>query len=386
LKLIFWLSLFLVTYTYLLYAVLIWIWMRLRGQKPTIPDSTFQPKVSILVACYNEASFIRQKLDNLLNIEYPEAQLEIVFVTDGSTDETVTLAASFAREHSQVSHYHSDERRGKQHAVDRVIPLLKGDIVVFNDCNTLVNKQALQKIVRHFANHKVGVVTGEKKILVKERDQVVSSGEGLYWKYESFLKRMDAAFYSAVGSPGELFAIRRSLYGPVPSDISIEDFYLSVQIVLKGYLNIYEPEAYAGELASLSLTDEFKRKRRIATGAFRTVFRLREIYSLKHLRFLFLYISHRVMRWTAAPVALLSLLVSSVLAQGVIYELFFWLQIAFYALALIGWLTSRFKTRMKLFYIPFYFVFMNTALAFGFFDFLRKRNNVVWEKVNRRLS
>ncbi len=365
----------------------IWIYLQLFGRQKRLHDIDHLETVSILVACFNEEQFIESKIDNLLKLKYPKDKLEIAFVTDGSTDNTMQLIQNrIDNGHKQIKLFHAPERKGKQHAVNRVIHQLQGDIVVFNDCNTIVNALAISQICQHFADGKTGVVTGEKKIIVRDADKVVSSGEGLYWRYESFLKRMDSDFYSAVGSPGELFAIRKSLYEEVPSDISIEDFYLSVKIVLKGFHNIYEPHAYASELSSASLKDEFKRKRRIATGAFRTMFSLTEIYQFKHLKFLILYFSHRVMRWMIAPIALLTLLISSCLIQETFYMWFFKIQLLMYVLALLGWMTSHLKTRFVLLYIPFYFMFMNTALFFGFVDFIRNKNNVVWEKVNRRLS
>ncbi len=340
---------------------------------------------SILVACYNEEDFIEDKIVNLLNLNYPRNKYEIVFVTDGSDDNTNSIILKYIEQHpTLIKLYYQPVRKGKQHAVNRVINLLSGAFVVFNDCNTSINEMSLQYLMAHFEDPKVGVVTGEKKIIVEGEDKVVSSGEGMYWKYESFLKKMESDFYSTVGSPGELFAIRKSLYSPVPKSISIEDFYLSMLIVLKAYRNVYEPLAYATEYSSLSLRDEFKRKRRIASGAYKTIISLTEIYSIKHLKFLFQYISNRIFRWFVAPIALVLLLISNLNLSGCFYTIVLTLQILFYAIALLGFLFRSAVTKYKFLYIPFYFIFMNFALLAGFYDFISNKNNVIWEKVNRR--
>lgn len=380
----FWLSLFLILYTYLLYAVLIKLYLLFNPRKE-INLQRVLPTVSILVACYNELSFIEDKINNLLDLEYNEDKISFVFITDGSDDNSHEIVERYINKFpNRIKLYHQNERRGKQHAINRVWPDLDSEIIVFNDCNTIINSDSIKHIVKHFSDDTVGVVNGEKKIIVSTTDDAVSSGEGLYWKYESILKTIDSDFYTSVGSAGELFAIRRSLYEPVPEGISIEDFYLSMKIVLKGYRNVYEPSAYAKEYASFSLKDEFKRKRRISSGAFKTVFNLTEIFQFKHAKTLFLYISHRVFRWIVAPICLVILLILNLFLDNAFYNTFLILQLAFYVLAFVGYIFRNSKTRLQIIFIPFYFVFMNVALFTGFIDFLRNRNHTIWEKVNRR--
>jgi cellulose synthase/poly-beta-1,6-N-acetylglucosamine synthase-like glycosyltransferase len=382
----FWASFIVIAYTYLLYAIIIKLILPFRTKtKPVFIDRIFS--VDVLVACFNEEDFVEEKIKNLLELNYSEEHISYVFITDGSTDKTVDIVTKYSEKYPQkIKLFHKDERKGKQHAINRVMPFLKSDIIVFNDCNTIINQESINHIVNHFHDVKVGVVNGEKKIIVNDSDDAVSSGEGLYWKYESFLKKTDSDFYTSVGSAGELFAIRRSLYEEVPSGISIEDFYVSMKIVLKGYRNIYEPKAYAKEYSSFSLSDEFKRKKRISAGAFKTIVTLKEIYQWKHKKVLFLYISHRVFRWTLAPLGMIALLVSNCFLEPQFYKVTFLLQIIFYLLALLGYLFSKTKIKLQILFIPFYFVFMNTALFFGFIDFLKDRNHTVWEKAQRRKS
>lgn len=385
LKIIFWLSLFIILYTYLLYGIVLWVYLKLFGNRTIRPDiKDNHPHVSILVACYNEEAFIKQKIENLIAVGYPENKLELAFVTDGSDDDTVMIIQKAISDGVKITHFHENERKGKQHAVDRVIHQLKGNIIIFNDCNTIINPESISKMVRHFANEEVGVVSGEKKIKVLRKDIAVSSGEGLYWKYESWLKSLDSNFSSAIGAAGELYAIRKELYEHVPKHISIEDFYLSMRIASKGYKNIYEPEAWAEEYSSYNLSEELKRKRRIAVGNFNTLISLKSVFRLSNWRLIFLYFSHRILRWAVAPFCLLLLLLTSLIINQGLYELMLYTQLCFYLIALTGWVLSGIRTKYSIVYAPFYFCFMNYALLLGFYDFIRKDNKVVWEKVQRR--
>jgi len=383
-KIIFWLSLAAILYTYLLYGILLWLYLKV-FKRPIQEqyDDDFIPSVSILVACYNEEDFIVSKIENLLNLDYPYDKLEIAFVSDGSNDKSMSIINSYIEKGIPITHFHENERKGKQHAVNRVINHLKGDIVIFNDCNTTINPDSVSKMVRHFTNEEVGVVSGEKKIKVLRKDIAVSSGEGLYWKYESWLKSLDSNFYSAIGAAGELYAIRKDLYEHVPKHISIEDFYLSMLICSKGFRNIYEPGAWAEEESSLNLMEELKRKRRIAVGAFNTIFSLMSIFNYSNLKLIFQYVSRRIFRWLIAPLCLILLIVTNLFLEGPFYNVILYFQILFYGLAILGWLLSGIRTKLKLLYAPFYFCFMNYALLLGLIDSIRKKNHVVWEKSKR---
>lgn len=384
-KLIFILSLILVFYTYLGYPLLLYFYYLLFPGRKKGYNPDYFPTVSFLIPCFNEEDFVLQKIENIAALEYPAEKIEFIFITDGSTDDTYSIVQqNFNSTTYKMILEHRDERKGKQHAIDRIIPELKSEIIIFNDCNTIVNEDAIKLMTRHFQLSNVGVVTGEKKVISNDKDEAVNSGEGMYWRYESFLKRMEGHFHTTIGSPGELFAIRKKLYESVPKDIAIEDFYLSMKIVLKSYRNIYEPGAIAREYGSASLGDEMKRKRRIASGAFTSMFRFPEIWKPRHWKTAFLYLSHRVFRWTLAPLGLLVMLLSNLfITEGV----FFWLllgQVLFYITALIGYLFHKRKIKFKIFFIPMYFLFMNYSLLLGFIDFCSNRKQVVWEKVERR--
>src|SRR5687768_16989282 len=258
---LFWIGLFIIFYTYAGYGLVIFILSKLRVKRKPINhlQDNDLPPVTVLVAAYNEEQCIEDKIANTLNLNYPKDKLSILFVTDGSTDSTPLIVKKF----HAVKLFHDFQRKGKIHAVNRVMKFVTTPIVVFSDANTLLNADALKNIVRHYQDEQVGGVAGEKRIYKNDEDNASGAGEGFYWKYESFLKKKDAEVYSIVGAAGELFSVRTALYQEPAENIIIEDFVLSMNICAQGYRFMYEPDAYAMETASASVKEEWKRKVRI---------------------------------------------------------------------------------------------------------------------------
>jgi cellulose synthase/poly-beta-1,6-N-acetylglucosamine synthase-like glycosyltransferase len=385
-KIIFWLSLFVIAYSYVGYGILLYVMVRVKKLLQKIPkssDHTYEPEVSLVVAAYNEEEFIHIKIKNTLELDYPREKLQVIFITDGSSDATPQIIRD-----SPFELLHQPERRGKVAAMNRAIGYVKAPIVVFCDANTLLNKECIRELVKHYTEPKVGAVAGEKKVLAGA-DAQAAGAEGIYWKYESFLKRLDSEFYSVVGAAGELFSVRTHLFERAQEDTIIEDFVQSLKVCLKGYVVRYEPKAYATESASLSMRDEQKRKVRICAGAFQAMSMLRELFNIfKYPVLSFQFISHRILRWTLCPVCLVLVLISNigiVLAGGDrIYTVLLGLQAVFYVLAIVGWLYANRNIKLKLLYIPYYFLFMNISVFMGFARFIQKRQTVLWEKAARQ--
>jgi biofilm PGA synthesis N-glycosyltransferase PgaC len=380
----FWLSTAILLYTYLGYGVLIYILAKMKARKgPPEPGDSELPMVTMVIAAYNEADYIEQKILNTLSLDYPADKLKLLIATDGSNDGTPDIVAR----HARVNLMHLPERRGKIHAVNRVMKAVDTPIVVFSDANTTLNSAALKNLVRHYEDPAVGGVAGEKRIVAKDADNASGSGEGLYWKYESFLKQKDSQLYAVMGAAGELFSIRTALFEEPPVNMIIEDFYMSLRIVSKGYRFIYEPDAYATETASASVGDEWKRKVRICAGGFQAITRLWPLLNpLKHGVVTFQYVSHRVLRWTLAPLSLALMLITSTLLAfegSQLYALMLTGQLFFYALALTGYFLRERRIGIKGFFVPFYFSVMNLSVFAGFVRFLRGRQSVVWEKAAR---
>ena len=391
LKITFWILLFIVVYTYVGYGILLYLIIKIRrlfniGKKIEI-DPNYEPEVTLFIAAYNEKDYVEAKMKNSLELDYPKEKLNIVWVTDGSDDGTPDLI----KQYSNSTVYHLPERNGKISAMNRGIQFVKTPIVIFSDANTLLGKESVKRIVTLFGNPKVGCVSGEKRIINKESDVASGAGEGLYWKYESALKKWDAELYSVVGAAGELFAIRTELYRHVENDTLLDDFIISLRVAQDGYVIQYDPEAYAIETASANVKEELKRKIRISAGGIQSVVRLRSLLNVfKYGTLSFQYISHRVLRWTLTPLCLLLLIpVLTVLAyfEGFmsfgVYATLFWLQLLFYLSALTGWFLENRSTRVKILFIPYYFFIMNLSVVLGFLRYLKKSQSVNWERAQR---
>jgi cellulose synthase/poly-beta-1,6-N-acetylglucosamine synthase-like glycosyltransferase len=242
----------------------------------------------------------------------------------------------------------------------------------------------VRSTVRHYADPRVGGVSGEKK--VRDAKSTSSDGEGMYWKYESALKRFDSEIGSVVGAAGELFSIRTELFQAVQPDTILDDFIISLRIVEQGYVVRYEPGAVASEDASASVSEELKRKVRSCAGGYQSIVRLPSLLNpFRHGVVTWQYISHRVLRWTLAPASLVVLLLTSFVlwptSPG--YQAASTLQVAFYALAFGGWISRDRTSSKKWLLVPFYFVFMNLASFAGLFRFLKGNQSVLWEKAAR---
>lgn len=380
---VFLLSCFLVFYNYAGYALVAYVITLVTKNRIVAENTKYLPTVSFIVAAYNEEDFIEKKIINSLSLDYPGSLIEFIFITDGSTDKTNDIIGHFPL----VKLLYQAERGGKSAALNRAVNIAQNDILIFSDANTTLNKDVILNIVKHYQDEKTGGVAGEKKVVTSsDKADEVGTGEGLYWKYESFLKRIDSKFYSVVGAAGELFSIRRSLYEPVPHNLILDDFIISLKVAQKGYRIIYEPDACAAELPSFSIRDEQKRKIRIAAGGFQAIGMLTGLLKFwKYPRLSFLYISHRLMRWTVSPLCLILAFVANfilfVQAGNSFYKITFILQLAFYLMAVAG--TAGVLRRFKLLKLPYYFTFMNVSVIQGFFRHLKGSQSAIWEKAKR---
>lgn len=391
LKITFWLLLFIVFYAYAGYGILLFSIIKFRrmtglAKKPS-ENTTYEPDVTLFIAAYNEKDFVAEKVINSRELEYPKEKLHFVWVTDGSDDGT----PEELKKYSDVEVHHLPQRSGKIGAMNRGMKFVSSPIVVFCDANTLLGKESIRRIVNLFSDPKVGCVSGEKRIFSKEKEAAAGAGEGLYWKYESALKKWDAELYSVVGAAGELFSIRTELYQEVERDTLLDDFMISLQVAQKGYTIQYDPDAYAIETASANVREELKRKIRISAGGIQSIVRLRSLLNIfKYGTLSFQYISHRVLRWTLAPLSLLLMLPvgfslawdAGIFALG-LYPILFWLQILFYLAALLGWYLENRSIRLKILFIPYYFFIMNLSVFLGFKRYLKGTQTVNWERAKR---
>ncbi|MBD2704319.1 glycosyltransferase family 2 protein [Spirosoma sp. BT702] len=393
----FFLLAFLVFYTYLGYGIVAWLLVKLKGKQVTAPatSETAFPDVTMIVPAYNELDYLPAKLQNCLNQDYPAEHLHLLFVIEGSTDDSATYLAGRQRDIPNLKVISGTQRLGKIVAMNRAMQQVTTPITIFTDANTQLNREAVSRIVKRFEPADIGCVTGEKRIQLEGEEAAAGSGEGLYWKYESFLKKLDAQLHTIVGAAGELFAIRTNLYEPVEADTLLDDFMISLRIAGRGYRVDYAPDAYALERPSHSVSEERKRKVRIATGGFQSIKRLAYLLNIFSYGWLsFQYVSHRVLRWAVTPFCLPLLLLLNVIMltqsatsdsmlSTTFWQLLFIGQLVFYAIATIGYVLENRQTRFKLTFVPFYFVFMNWCVLAGFIRFCNGNLSGVWEKAKR---
>jgi len=382
-KFVLWTSCVVVFYNYAGYAIIIFLLNRFKNKKKLAASTHFRPTISFIVAAYNEEDCIERKIENSIQQTYPAEKIEFIFITDGSTDTTPDIV----RKYPSVQLLHLNERKGKSAALNRAVENAHNEILIFSDANTILNLEACLCISKHYFDKAVGGVAGEKKVISLE-NQSAASSEGLYWKYESLLKKLDSDFYTVVGAAGELFSVRKNLYQTVPSEIILDDFIISMKIAQKGYRIVYEPGAYAMELPSFSMKEERKRKIRIAAGGFQAMTMLSQaLFFWKHPRLSFLYLSHRVLRWTISPIclilALLSSLVLTIFSSENIYQLIFLVQALFYSGAFLYHFLPAIGKKISILRLAYYFSFMNISVFHGFIKFVQKKQSSAWEKAKR---
>ena len=390
LKVLFWICLFIVFYTYIGYGMLLYVMVLIKrlfcktSQAPILPDDDQLPNVTLMICAYNEEDIIREKMENIRQIDYPADKFCVMWVTDGSNDGSNDLL----KQYPEVTLVYSPERKGKAMAMQHGLKVNKAEYVVFTDANTMLNAKAIREIVRQFMKPNVSCVSGEKRVAARTNDQIAAEGEGLYWKYESTLKQWDSDLYSAMGAAGELFAVKMSDYREAPTNALLDDFMMSMLIVKDGHRIAYTSEAYAMEYGSANMYEESKRKRRIAAGGLQSIWWLRSLMNpLKYPVVSFLFISHRVLRWSITPFTMLALIPLNIalvaLNAGIIYTVICILQLIFYAAAALGWLQTKTGRHGGLLYVPYYFLFMNVNVFRGI-SYLRSHSTSgTWEKAKR---
>lgn len=388
-KIIFWICVLLVIYTYIGYGVLLFILVRIKrlfckNSNSTQLDDDDLPEITLIICAYNEASVVNEKMQNCTELDYPSSKLHILWVTDGTTDNTNDLLYKYKEEHKDIllDVLFSPQRRGKTAALNHGMKNITTDLVAFTDANTMLSPASMRVIAQAFTDQHVGCVSGEKRVTAANANDTTGKSEGLYWRYESTLKKLDSELCSTMGAAGELFAIRTALFEDMPTDTLLDDFILSMRIVQKGFRIAYTDTAYAIEHGSVNLNEESKRKQRIAAGGLQSIWRLRSLLiPYPQPLITFQYISHRVLRWSITPIALVSLVplnVILVLTHSDLIYIFTWgCQLLFYILAYIGYHKDKGIARTI-----YYFLFMNYNVFRGMRYLIRKQGGA-WEKAKR---
>ncbi|MFN8543951.1 MAG: glycosyltransferase family 2 protein [Candidatus Binatia bacterium] len=371
----FWSALAAVAYVYVGYPLVVFALSRLRPQP--VRQGPITPTVSFLIAAYNEAPVIRAKLDNTLALDYPRERLEVVVVSDGSTDGTNEIVETEYA--GRVTLLELGGRQGKTVGQNRGAEMARGDILVFSDATTMYQPQALKALVRNYADPQVGLVTGQV-LYGLETGAAADRGRAAYWSYETFLRDSESLFHSVLGSAGCVYSLRRTLYTPLPADI-ISDVCQTVKVVQQGYRAVVDNDALVYEPAeSRAIDEELERRARVIARGLRGKWYLRDFFHpLRHPWFCWQVLSHRILRWAVPLFLLVALGANLFLLDRPFYLLAFLAQLTFYGAALAGWLLERRHVRVRVLMVPLYFCLVNVAPLLALRSLLRGERKVVWE-------
>jgi poly-beta-1,6-N-acetyl-D-glucosamine synthase len=371
-----WASVGLLLYHYAGFPLLMSLVSRLRPRP--VRAAAVTPRVSMIVAAYNEERVIADKCENCLALDYPREQLDVIIAADGSTDQTVAIAGRYADRGIRV--LHEPGRKGKTSAINRAAEQARGEILFFSDANTIYAPATLRTLVRSFADPAVGGVSG-RKVIREHAERDASRGETAFWGYEAWLKQSESLAGSIATADGEIFAMRRELFQTMPPQVVHDDMYLTLRIVEQGRRVVYEADATSAEYASKNLHDEFHLKVRYASAGYQILGLFRHLLLPPRSWFALEFLSHKLLRWMGFAFLLVTL-VTSALLPGPLYRAFTLAQAAFYAVALVGFLVQG-RVKAGPLYFPLYFVMGNLAGLYGFVRWFTRGQSTLWRRAER---
>lgn len=379
LPMIFWACFFLVVYTYLLYPVVLFLasaTARRWGRSAVAPGGGVLPSVSLVIAAHNEERYLTDKLANLAALDYPRDRLEILFVSDGSTDGTNEMLGRAAQD-GTITLVTLPSRGGKSNALNQAVPRAKHDVLVFSDAATLFAPDAVREMVQHFADPRVGVVCGALQFQASAESRQT---EGLYWRYESLLRLMESRIGVTLTASGAIYALRRECFVPLSADTLVEDLVVPMTARRLGFRVLYDPNARGTDFAAPTVAGEFSRRVRIATGSFRALGGL--LRGPLDPVTAFAFVSHKLLRWML-PFLLIGMLVTSAaMVDSPLYRALFVLQVLFYAWALAGYLLRPRIQRIRYALVPYYLLAIHLAFLVGFVRYLCGRREIEWRQVS----
>jgi cellulose synthase/poly-beta-1,6-N-acetylglucosamine synthase-like glycosyltransferase len=389
---LFWLSILVIVYVYVGYPLFLTLLARLRRNPVEYPS--YLPKVTLLIAAYNEEDVIASKLENVLAMDYLKENLQVIVAADGSDDHTPEVVRSFEPRGVELSY--QPERRGKMAAINRAMPRVRNEIVLFSDANNLYNRDTLRELVKPFADPEVGAVSGSKNIIGS--GDTLTKADSLYWRYESFIKVHETRLGSCTGVSGEILAVRYNLYQPPPDKVINDDFFIALGILRQGYRLVYMPYARSFERSALTEQDEALRRSRIVAGRYQAMLMSAQLLPWRNPLLVWQIVSHKFMR-PLVPLAMLAAFVANLLVliipsdlldQGLLYLgrpysfILLILQLIFYASAWLGNLLHGRGLIGKLLYIPAFLVNSNYSSVQGLISFVTGRQTTLWQRVQRR--
>jgi cellulose synthase/poly-beta-1,6-N-acetylglucosamine synthase-like glycosyltransferase len=384
---IFWISGFLIAYTYFLYPLVLFCGYtvvqlqrdidylnRRRNRRVSTPANEELPRVTMIVPVYNEEEHLLEKIANLRQSDYPSEKVEVIFISDGSTDRTNEILSRLENPGVKVI---LKDRGGKPTALNVGVERALNPILIFSDGSTFFEPDAIRMLVRHFSNPNVGAVCGALKF---EANQESQQTEGIYWRYENVLRLMESRFGATLTASGAIYALRRQAWVPLSADTVLDDFITPMNARKQGYSVIYDPEAMASDFAPNTIQGEFTRRVRIAVGSFRSLGQLLNAPLPSFTGFAFF--SHKFMRWVVPQLLLALLITNFFLLDRRIYAAFFGLQMVFYCWAAAGFLFRKKLCRIRFASIGYFLVAMHLAFLVGLIQCMSTRKEAIWQRVN----
>ncbi len=381
---IFWVSLFVVVYTYALYPVVLFVLVRLFDQNrqplsiDTIEEDQY-PSIGVIIAAFNEEKDIKERIENIFQCDYPEGKIKLYVGSDGSLDKTNDILQSFSD--SRFEPHIFDHNRGKPSVLNDLVETASEAILVFSDANTYFETDALKKLGRHFiGENPADAVCGQLRLL---KPDGVENEDNLYWQYENWLKINEAKIGCLLGANGAIYAIRKEDYIPISSDSIIDDFVIVNRLAAKGSIVDYDTEAIAKEYIPDTIADEFKRRTRIGRGNYQTLFRYPDFLFNSRPLLGFSYFSHKVLRWLVPHCLILTFLSNLFLLDIPFYVFIFTSQLAVYGL-FIGWKRNIVNiANSKLLRLLIFWLDMNYALWVGFVQHASGASGGTWTRTAR---
>lgn len=390
-KILFWISISVILYVYLGYPILICL-LSVFYKKP-LKGKYIYPTVSIIMSAYNEEKNIENKIKNFQGLDYPEERLEILIGSDGSNDKTQEILKNIGRTvplkifrnsfgGRSPYLYCKTKREGKPSMLNELVGMAKGEILVFTDARQRLDKNALKELVKHFSDPKVGSVSGAL-FYENENGNKSGAGIGLYWKYEKFIRKSESRMGSMLGATGAMYGIRRELFPQLPKDLILDDVYVPMKIVEKGYRAVFDSKAKVYDKVFQNPKVEFLRKTRTLAGNYQLFLYLKDLFNPLKGKISWQFFSHKFLRLTV-PFLLFTLFISNLfIMENYFYKVLFVLQIILYSLAILG---GVLKQKNRLFDIPYMFCVMNSAAVVGLLRLLTNKQDVLWLKAQDSLQ
>ena len=381
----FWLLISLTLYCYFGYPLL--LWLMAQSWSDPVQKGSYEPKISVILSVWNEEDVIKEKLQNLLSLDYPKDKMEILIGSDGSTDKTTQIIRGF--NDPRIHLIERPRRQGKMATINELVQTARNETIVFCDARQTFAPNAIRELVANLADSHIGCVSGELIFKEEKEEGATAKGVSLYWNYEKFIRKQESRLHSMLGATGAIYAIRRELFVPIPTRIVLDDMFVPLQIIRKGYRAILDESAKAYDQAADSPREEHRRKTRTLFGNYQIFGLFPGLFNPLRSPVAIQLFSHKLLRVLIPLFLILVFVFNLFLISEPLYQVMFYLQIAFYGMAVTGALSRYqkhgiFNLISKICYIPYVFCLLNFSALAGTLRFFGSKQEVTWKKARGR--